>query len=59
VINRDTGLYRYLWRSVLDNDSVDEFAARMMAAGFVDVEHRTAGGWQRDILHTFRGRKPA
>ena len=59
VINRDTGLYRYLWRSVLDNDSVDEFAGRMVAAGFVDVEHRTAGGWQRDILHTFRGRKPA
>jgi len=59
VINRDTGLYRYLWRSVLDNDSVDEFAGRMLAAGFVDVEHRTAGGWQRDILHTFRGRKPA
>lgn len=59
VINRDTRLYRYLWRSVLDNDSVDEFADRMVAAGFVDVEHRTAGGWQRDILHTFRGRKPA
>jgi ubiquinone/menaquinone biosynthesis C-methylase UbiE len=59
VINRNTDLYRYLWRSVLDNDSVDEFAARMMTAGFVDVEHRTAGGWQRDILHTFRGRKPA
>ena len=59
VINRDTGLYRYLWRSVLDNDSVDEFAARMLAAGFVDVEHRTAGGWQKGILHTYRGRKPA
>jgi ubiquinone/menaquinone biosynthesis C-methylase UbiE len=58
VINRDTGIYRYLWRSVLDNDSVDEFTARMLAAGYVDVEHRTAGGWQRGILHTFRGRKP-
>lgn len=59
VINRDTGLYRYLWRSVLDNDAVSQFAARMLAAGFVDVEHRTAGGWQKGILHTYRGRKPA
>ncbi|HEU5485116.1 MAG TPA: class I SAM-dependent methyltransferase [Microlunatus sp.] len=59
VINRDTGIYRYLWRSVLDNDSVDDFAARMIGAGYTEVEHRTAGGWQRDILHTFRGRKPA
>ena len=59
VINRDTSIYRYLWRSVLDNDSVDVFADRMQRAGFIDVEHRTVDGWQRDILHTFRGRKPA
>jgi ubiquinone/menaquinone biosynthesis C-methylase UbiE len=59
VINRDTSIYRYLWRSVLDNDSVEVFADRMQRAGFVDVEHRTVDGWQRDILHTFRGRKPA
>jgi len=59
VINRDTSIYRYLWRSVLDNDSVDVFAGRMQRAGFVDVEHRTVDGWQRDILHTYRGRKPA
>jgi ubiquinone/menaquinone biosynthesis C-methylase UbiE len=59
VVNRDTGLYRYLWRSVLDNDAVDAFCARMLDAGFVDVEHRTVGGWQRGILHTYRGRKPA
>lgn len=59
VINRDTAIYRYLWRSVLDNDAVDVFTDRMQRAGFVDVEHRTVDGWQRDILHTFRGRKPA
>jgi ubiquinone/menaquinone biosynthesis C-methylase UbiE len=58
IINRDTSIYRYLWRSVLDNDSVDVFADRMQRAGFVDVEHRTVDGWQRDILHTYRGRKP-
>lgn len=59
VVNHDTGLYRYLWRSVLDNDAVDDFCARMFAAGFVDVQHRTVGGWQRGILHTYRARKPA
>lgn len=59
VINRDTAIYRYLWRSVLDNDTVDVFTDRMQRVGFVDVEHRTVDGWQRDILHTFRGRKPA
>ena len=59
VVNHDTGLYRYQWRSALDNDPVDGFCARMLTAGFVDVEHRTAGGWQRGILHTYRARKPA
>lgn len=59
VINSDTGLYRYLWRSVLDNDSVPAFADRMMACGFTDVETRTADGWQYGILHTYRGRRPA
>jgi ubiquinone/menaquinone biosynthesis C-methylase UbiE len=57
VINRDTGLYRYLWRSVLDNDSDEEFATRMLRAGFFEVEHRTVKGWQSGILHTYRGRK--
>lgn len=59
LISRDTGLYRQQWRSVLDNDAVDVFANRMLEAGFVDVEHRTAGGWHHGMLHTFRGRKPA
>lgn len=59
VVNSDTGLYRYLWRSVLDNDAVDVFAERMQRVGFADVEHRTVGGWQSGILHTFRGCKPA
>ncbi|MDN5762820.1 MAG: class I SAM-dependent methyltransferase [Microlunatus sp.] len=58
VINSDAGLYRYLWRSVLDNDTVDQFAGRMLAAGFTEVETRTVAGWQNGILHTYRGRKP-
>jgi ubiquinone/menaquinone biosynthesis C-methylase UbiE len=57
LVNRRTKLYRYLWRSVLSFDSVETFAQRMQTAGFTDVEVRTVGGWQRGILHTFRGRR--
>ncbi|TRY18378.1 methyltransferase domain-containing protein [Tessaracoccus rhinocerotis] len=58
LLDRNPGLYRYLWRSVLDFDSVARFADRLVAAGFTDVSHRTATGWQRGILHTFVARKP-
>jgi ubiquinone/menaquinone biosynthesis C-methylase UbiE len=51
-------LYRYLWRSVRSFDSVQTFVDRLYGAGFVAVEVRTVRGWQRDILHTFRARKP-
>ena len=57
VLTRDTSLYRYLWRSVLDFDTVTTFTDRMIAAGFVDVEVRTVPGWQRGVLHSFRGRR--
>lgn len=51
-------LYRYLWRSVRSFDSVQTFVDRLYRAGFVDVEVRTVRGWQQNILHTFRARKP-
>jgi ubiquinone/menaquinone biosynthesis C-methylase UbiE len=54
-----TRLYRYLWRSVRSFDSIQTFVDRLYRAGFVDVEVRTAAGWQRGILHTFRARKPS
>ena len=54
-----SGLYRYLWRSVLQFDSVQTFADRLHDAGFTEIEVRPASGWQRGILHTFRARKPA
>jgi ubiquinone/menaquinone biosynthesis C-methylase UbiE len=59
LTSRRTRLYRYLWRSVRSFDSVQTFIDRLYGAGFVDVEVRTAPGWQRGILHTFRARKPA
>ena len=58
VVGRTDDLYRYLWRSVVDFDPVGRFADRLTAAGFVGVAHRTAGGWQRGILHTFVAQKP-
>lgn len=58
VLTRRTRIYRYLWRSVLRFDRIDRFAARMRRAGFVDVECRTVGGWQRGILHIVTARRP-
>ena len=59
ITTRRTTLYRYLWRSVLRFDTVDEFTARLRRAGFTDIEVTTVGGWQRGILHTIRARRPA
>lgn len=58
LLDRNLGLYTYLWRSVLDFDSVQEFGDRLAAAGFVDIARHDADGWQRGILHTFVARKP-
>ncbi|HEY5482729.1 MAG TPA: class I SAM-dependent methyltransferase [Propionibacteriaceae bacterium] len=58
LLDRNHDLYHYLWRSVIDFDSVPEFADRLLGAGFEDVAHRTATGWQQGILHTFVARKP-
>lgn len=58
VIGGDASLYRYLWRSVLRFDGVDRFRTRLANAGFTAVTHRTAGGWQRGVLHTFTATRP-
>lgn len=52
-------LYRYLWRSVLDFDGAERLAARMREAGFTDVRVEPVTGWQRGIVHSFVGRRPA
>jgi hypothetical protein len=58
LMNRNHDLYHYLWRSVVDFDSVTQFADRLVADGFEDAAHRTATGRQQGILHTFVARKP-
>lgn len=58
LTSRRTRLYDYLWRSVMDMDSVETVMQRMTDAGFVDVRTRSARGWQNGIIHTFHGRRP-
>lgn len=57
AVGGNRALYRHLRRSVLDFDSVDAFAHRLHRAGFREVEVATVPGWQRGILHLFRGRR--
>jgi ubiquinone/menaquinone biosynthesis C-methylase UbiE len=58
LIAADTGLYRYLWRSVRPFDGAPGFRVRLARAGFDGVWGTTMPGWQRDIEHTFVGRAP-
>ena len=58
LTSRRTRLYRYLWRSVMEMDSVPALRTRLRDAGFEQVHSRTIGGWQRGIIHTFHGRRP-
>ncbi|MFT4108425.1 class I SAM-dependent methyltransferase [Propionicimonas sp.] len=59
LVHGSPRLYGYLWRSVLDFDSTAELADRLVGAGFTEVAHRDATGWQRGILHTWVARRPA
>jgi ubiquinone/menaquinone biosynthesis C-methylase UbiE len=54
-----TSIFRYLRRSVLEFDSVDELEGRLREAGFVDVHTEPMGGWQRGIVHSFLATEPS
>jgi ubiquinone/menaquinone biosynthesis C-methylase UbiE len=58
LMTGDAGLYRYLWRSALDFDGPEEFTERLRRAGFTDVRAGTMSGWQKGIVHAFRGLRP-
>jgi ubiquinone/menaquinone biosynthesis C-methylase UbiE len=55
---RDSGLYRYLWRSVRAFDGAAQFEQRLLAAGFADVHSETMPGWESNIVHSFVARAP-
>lgn len=59
LLRGNPAIYRYLWRSVLDNDSTAELAARLDRVGLTEQTWTTARGWQRGILHTVLARRPA
>ena len=58
LTSRRTRLYHYLWRSVMEMDSVEQVMQRLLDAGFEDVRTRSVRGWQRGIIHTFHARRP-
>ncbi|MYW17285.1 class I SAM-dependent methyltransferase, partial [Streptomyces sp. SID2955] len=53
----DGGLYRHLWRSVVEFDTAGRFATRLRAAGFQDVRTLPLPGWHTGITHTFVARR--
>jgi len=58
LVSRQTALYRYLERSVLDFDGVRGLEERLRSAGFCDVATSPVSGLQRGIVHTVIGTKP-
>ncbi|MDF3301533.1 methyltransferase [Streptomyces tropicalis] len=54
----DGPLYRHLWRSVVEFDTADAFAARVRAAGFARVRVLPLPGWQTGITHTVVAARP-
>ena len=55
----DVPLHRYLYTSVRDFDSVLTICERLLAAGLVDVKHRSYPGWQHGVVHTIAGSSPS
>jgi ubiquinone/menaquinone biosynthesis C-methylase UbiE len=55
----DGSLYEHLWRSVVEFDTADAFAARMERAGFTGVRVLPLPVWHTGITHTFVARVPA
>ncbi|MCX2924063.1 methyltransferase domain-containing protein [Streptomyces sp. NEAU-W12] len=56
ALSGNGALYRHLWRSVIDFDTVPAFTARLTSAGFTDVRAAPVAGWQTGIVHTFLAR---
>ena len=59
VMRSDVPLHRYLYTSVRDFDSVARICERLLAAGLVDVKHRSFPGWQHGLVHTVAGSAPS
>jgi ubiquinone/menaquinone biosynthesis C-methylase UbiE len=58
-VTGDASLYRYLWKSVLHFDGISRLTGRLRDAGLDDVRVEPVDGWQKGIVHTILGRRPA
>ncbi len=58
VFTQTTSIFRYLRRSVLEFDSVEQLEGRLRKAGFVEVRTEPMDGWQRGVVHSLLARKP-
>jgi ubiquinone/menaquinone biosynthesis C-methylase UbiE len=64
ITSRHTRIYRYLWKSVMQFDSVKAFEARLKRHGFVDIRTMPVIGkakfdfWQDGVVHSFLARRP-
>ncbi|MEU9669756.1 class I SAM-dependent methyltransferase [Streptomyces bobili] len=59
TLSGDRALYRHLWRSVLQFDTVPAFSTRLSDAGFTGVRAAPVAGWQAGIVHTFLASREA
>ncbi|CAL9586932.1 methyltransferase domain-containing protein [Streptomyces sp. enrichment culture] len=59
TLTGDRALYRHLWRSVLDFDTVPLFTTRLADAGFTGVRAVPVAGWQTGVVHTFLAHRDA
>lgn len=58
LVGAKTGLFIYLWRSVMANESTQTVLGRLREAGLRNASVSTARGWHRRILHTYQAIKP-
>ena len=58
VITRNTSIFRYLVKSVLEFPSPSKFLALLNEIGFENCKRLPQKSWRRPILHTFFATKP-
>ncbi|MFC2093553.1 class I SAM-dependent methyltransferase [Bacteroidota bacterium] len=58
VITRNTSIFRYLVKSVLEFPSPSKFLALLNEIGFENCKRLPQKSWRRPILHTFVATKP-
>lgn len=58
IVTGSSTIFRYLRRSVMAFDSVQQLEVRLLRAGFDAVRTEPMDGWQRGVVHSFLARRP-